>query len=466
MKDISEEESKTGMVRITGIDNSSPLFSLGVRAGDTLVSVNQNEIKDVLDYRFYITDTSITLSLLNKDGAPYEVSLRKREYDDIGLEFETPLMDKKHTCKNKCIFCFVDQMPKGLRETLYFKDDDSRLSFLHGNYITLTNMTDEDIDRIIKMRISPINVSVHTTNPELRVMMMKNKRSGEVLSYLRRLADAGISLCTQLVLCPGINDGEELLRSMHDLVALCPSLISCAAVPVGITKFREGLYPLRTYTPEEAREVIKTVNSFGDYCKKEFGSRIFSVADEFYLKAGEEIPEEEYYEDYPQLENGVGLIRSVREDLFYYLEELDDTKLSSERRVLLVTGGAAYASVLELASMCEKKFAGLKTDVLCVKNKFFGETVTVAGLLTATDIENAVREYLSSSSSSSSSSGACAKYDAMTVPSAALKADEDIFIDGVTLTELSEKLGMKIFPAENQPDLLVRALLGEEAPRA
>ena len=438
------------MVRITGIEESSPLLSLGVRAGDTLVAVNKNEIRDVLDYRFYITDRNITLSLVREDGEEYEVSLRKREYDDVGLEFETPLMDKKHTCKNKCIFCFVDQMPKGLRETLYFKDDDSRLSFLHGNYITLTNMTDEDIDRIIKMHISPINISVHTTNPELRVKMMKNKRSGEVLSYLRRLADAGISLCTQLVLCPGINDGEELMRSMHDLVALCPSLISCAAVPVGITKFRDGLYPLRTYTKEEARAVIETVNSFGDYCRKEYGSRIFTAADEFYLKAEMDIPDEEYYEDYPQLENGVGLIRSVKEDLRYYLADSEPFELKKDRRVLAVTGVAAYPTVCELSGMIEEKADRLCVDVLCVKNDFFGETVTVAGLLTATDIEKAVKEHIKNTGAS---------YDALIIPDAALKADEDVFLDGVSLTSLSDRLGIHAVSAKNEPCDMVSAFL-------
>ena len=438
------------MVRITGIEESSPLLSLGVRAGDTLVAVNKNEIRDVLDYRFYITDRNITLSLVREDGEEYEVSLRKREYDDVGLEFETPLMDKKHTCKNKCIFCFVDQMPKGLRETLYFKDDDSRLSFLHGNYITLTNMTDEDIDRIIKMHISPINISVHTTNPELRVKMMKNKRSGEVLSYLRRLADAGISLCTQLVLCPGINDGEELMRSMHDLVALCPSLISCAAVPVGITKFRDGLYPLRTYTKEEARVVIETVNSFGDYCRKEYGSRIFTAADEFYLKAEMDIPSEEYYEDYPQLENGVGLIRSVKEDLRYYLADSEPFELKKDRRVLAVTGVAAYPTVCELSEMIKEKADRLCVDVLCVKNDFFGETVTVAGLLTATDIEKAVKEHIKNTGAS---------YDALIIPDAALKADEDVFLDGVSLTSLSDRLGIHAVSAKNEPCDMVSAFL-------
>ena len=421
-----------------------------MRAGDTLVAVNKNEIRDVLDYRFYITDRNITLSLVREDGEEYEVSLRKREYDDVGLEFETPLMDKKHTCKNKCIFCFVDQMPKGLRETLYFKDDDSRLSFLHGNYITLTNMTDEDIDRIIKMHISPINISVHTTNPELRVKMMKNKRSGEVLSYLRRLADAGISLCTQLVLCPGINDGEELMRSMHDLVALCPSLISCAAVPVGITKFRDGLYPLRTYTKEEARAVIETVNSFGDYCKKEYGSRIFTAADEFYLKAEMDIPDEEYYEDYPQLENGVGLIRSVKEDLRYYLADSEPFELKKDRRVLAVTGVAAYPTVCELSEMIKEKADRLCVDVLCVKNDFFGETVTVAGLLTATDIEKAVKEHIKNTGAS---------YDALIIPDAALKADEDVFLDGVSLTSLSDRLGIHAVSAKNEPCDMVSAFL-------
>lgn len=438
------------MVRITGIEESSPLLSLGVRAGDTLVAVNKNEIRDVLDYRFYITDRNITLSLVREDGEEYEVFLRKREYDDVGLEFETPLMDKKHTCKNKCIFCFVDQMPKGLRETLYFKDDDSRLSFLHGNYITLTNMTDEDIDRIIKMHISPINISVHTTNPELRVKMMKNKRSGEVLSYLGRLADAGISLCTQLVLCPGINDGEELMRSMHDLVALCPSLISCAAVPVGITKFRDGLYPLRTYTKEEARAVIETVNSFGDYCKKEYGSRIFTAADEFYLKAEMDIPSEEYYEDYPQLENGVGLIRSVKEDLRYYLADSEPFELKKDRRVLAVTGVAAYPTVCELSEMIKEKADRLCVDVLCVKNDFFGETVTVAGLLTATDIEKAVKEHIKNTGAS---------YDALIIPDAALKADEDVFLDGVSLTSLSDRLGIHAVAAKNEPCDMVSAFL-------
>lgn len=435
------------MVKITEIEKGSRMYGCGVREGDVLISVNGNEIRDVLDYRFYITERELSL-LFSREGEEYTVSLRKGTYDDIGLGFETPLMDKKHTCTNQCIFCFVDQMPKGLRDTLYFKDDDSRLSFLHGNYITMTNMKREDIERIIKMRISPINVSVHTTNPELRVKMMKNRFAGEVLSYLPMLAEAGIELCTQLVLCPGINDGEELMRSMHDLVKLCPSLISCAAVPVGITKFRDGLCPLRTYTPEEAREVIRTVNMFGDYCKREYGSRIFTAADEFYLCAGLPIPDEDYYEGYPQLENGVGLIRSLTEDLRYYLEDEFVAPDECNERVLAVTGYAAYGTVCEVADMLREKISGLTVDVLKVRNDFFGDTVTVAGLLTGVDMREAILEATKEK-----------KYTRVVIPHATLKADEDVFLCGMTLCELEGAIGLPVYAAKNEPDALVEAFI-------
>ena len=437
------------MVKITDVDKNSRLYALGVREGDLLISVNGNGIRDVLDYRFYITEKEIEL-LFSRGGEEYSLSLKKGVYDDIGLGFETPLMDKKHTCTNQCIFCFVDQMPKGLRETLYFKDDDSRLSFLHGNYITMTNMKREDIERIIKMRISPINVSVHTTNPELRVKMMKNRFAGEVLSYLPMLADAGIELCTQLVLCPGINDGEELMRSMHDLVKLCPSLISCAAVPVGITKFRDGLCPLRTYTPEEAREVIKAVNMFGDYCKKEYGSRIFTAADEFYLCAGLPIPDEDYYEGYPQLENGVGLIRSLKEDLRYYLEDEFEYDGECNERALAITGYAAYDTVCEISEMIKASVPGLSVDVLKVKNDFFGDTVTVAGLLTGVDMREAIINAKKDKN-----------YTRVVIPHSALKADEDIFLCGMTLCELEEAIGLPVYAAKNEPDALVEAFINK-----
>ena len=277
------------MVTITDVLPKSRAARAGIVAGDVLHKINQKEIRDVLDYRFYLAEKEITLSL-SRGGSPYEVRIKKQEYDDIGLDFETPLMDKKHSCENKCVFCFIDQLPKGMRSTLYFKDDDSRLSFLHGNYITLTNLHKEDIQRIIDMHISPINISVHTTNPELRVKMMKNKRSGEVLSYIRMLADAGITLCCQIVLCRGLNDGEELTRTMTDLAAFAPAMESTSVVPAGLTRFRDGLYPLEPFTPKECADVIRQITEFGDQCLKKHGSRLFYPADEFYIQAGLPLP--------------------------------------------------------------------------------------------------------------------------------------------------------------------------------
>ena len=261
------------MVKITDVLPRSRAEKAGILSGDILISINGREINDVLDYRFYLAEKKITL-LLKRGDEDLEATILKKEYDDIGLDFETPLMDKKHSCENKCVFCFIDQLPKGMRDTLYFKDDDSRLSFLHGNYVTLTNMRDRDIERIIEMHISPVNVSVHTTNPELRCKMMKNKRAGEVLSYLKHLSDAGISLCCQIVLCKGINDGAELDRTLHDLMELRPAIQSVAIVPSGLTKFRDGLYPLEPFTKEDARGVIQQINVYGEWCLKKFGTRL------------------------------------------------------------------------------------------------------------------------------------------------------------------------------------------------
>lgn len=302
------------MVKITYVDKNSRAGKRGVIAGDVLTHINDNEINDVLDYRFYLAEREVTLRLL-RDGEEYQVSMKKGEYDDIGLDFETPLMDKKHSCKNGCVFCFIDQNPEGLRESLYFKDDDSRLSFIHGNYITLTNMTDKDVARIVKMRFSPINISVHTTNPELRVKMMKNKRSGEVLRYLDDFKNAGLNMCGQIVLCKGLNDGAELERSLRDLSEYYPEMTSVAVVPAGLTKFREKLYPLTDFTAEEAADVIDLINRFGEENLKNHGSRIVFAADEFYLKAGRAIPDADYYEEYPQIENGVGMLRSFMEEI-------------------------------------------------------------------------------------------------------------------------------------------------------
>ena len=436
------------MVKITAVDPHGRAASAGILAGDVLINVNGNEIRDVLDYRFYLTEAKVTLSL-SRNGEPYSVQIVKGEYDDIGLEFETPLMDKKHSCTNRCVFCFIDQLPPGMRASLYFKDDDDRLSFLHGNYVTLTNLKQKDIDRLIKMHISPVNVSVHTTNPELRVRMMKNKHAGEVLSYLGQLADAGIALCTQIVLCKNLNDGAELDRSMHDLLSYYPALRSCAIVPVGLTKHREGLYPLEAFTPEDCAKVIAQVNAFGDKCLAKYGTRLFYCADEFYIRAGLPLPDETYYEDYSQIENGVGMITSLCSEFEPELDYIDEylPDFHPPRKVSIATGTAAYETIAALAKALEARVEGLTVQVFAIKNHFFGESVTVAGLLTGKDVS----EQLAGKDLG----------DELLFPAVMLKADEEIFLDDMTPSELSEKLGgIPVRPSKSDGVDLIRVLLG------
>ena len=438
------------MVKITDIAPCGRAARAGVRAGDVLIAINGNEISDVLDYRFYLTECDVVLSL-TREGAPYEVVIRKEMYDDIGLEFETPLMDKKHCCANRCIFCFIDQLPEGLRPSLYFKDDDSRLSFLHGNYITLTNLGEKDIDRIIKMHISPVNVSVHTTNPELRCEMMKNARAGKVLSYLDRLAEAGIRICGQIVLCRGINDGEELSRSMRDLARLHPSLSSVSIVPAGLTKYREGLYPLTSFTKEECRAVIEQVNAFGDECERTYGDRIFCCADEFYLKAGLPLPAEAYYGDYEQIENGVGMLRSLYEEFAAEMDFLDEYLPADgmkPRRVTLVTGKAAAPMLKELCAMLAARVPAFGAEVVAIENNFFGPEITVAGLLTGKD----VCEQLASRDLG----------DEVLYPATMLRAEGDLFLCGMTPAELEKTLKVPTRAVKNEGAALVAALLGCE----
>ncbi len=435
------------MVKITEVTEGSRSDRAGVRSGDVLISINGNQINDVLDYRFYLTERSVELTL-TREGEEYSVNIKKREYDDIGLEFETPLMDQKHSCKNKCIFCFIDQNPEGLRESLYFKDDDSRLSFIHGNYVTLTNMTQQDVDRIIKMRMSPINISVHTTNPDLRVRMMKNKHSGEVLKYLNDFAEAGLSMCGQIVLCRGVNDGEELLRSMRDLAALYPAMSSVAIVPAGLTKFRDKLYPLTDFTPEESAEIIDMINDFGDRHKDKHGTRLFYAADEFYLKAGREIPDADYYEDYPQIENGVGMIRSFSDEMGMALKDVRDFALSLDRgrEVSLVTGSASYPMIKKQVDMLCALCPNLSVNIYEIVNNFFGRSITVSGLLTGRDI--------------------CEQLDGrplgeeLLIPQNCLRHGEDVFLCGMTVSEMSDRLGVPVRTSGSDGYELAEAILG------
>ena len=308
---------------IKSVDEGSPLYGK-VESGDTVIAINGNQILDVLDYKFFAYDKSLKVRLKRPDGSEYELDVKKSEGGDLGLNFESYLMDKPRSCSNACVFCFIDQLPRGMRKTMYFKDDDARLSFLLGNYITLTNLSPREVERIIALHISPINVSVQTTNPELRCKMLRNKRAGESIDVMRRFAKAGIVMNCQIVCCPGLNDGEELLRSMQDLEQMHPAVHSVSIVPVGLTKFREKLYPLTPFTPEHAAATIDLVESFGDKCVHRHGTRIFFCGDEMYIKAGRELPDEDFYEEYTQLENGVGMIRLLETEFRSALKLSDE----------------------------------------------------------------------------------------------------------------------------------------------
>lgn len=430
-------------VIIKKVNKRSPANRVGIKDGDTLISINSNPINDVLDYQFYITEEKLEIEVLNSKSALKTFRVKKEEYEDLGLEFETYLMDKQHSCRNKCIFCFVDQMPKGMRETLYFKDDDSRMSFLFGNYITLTNLTEEDISRIIRMHISPINVSVHTTNPDLRVKMMKNKNAGKVLSYLNDLANHGIKLNTQLVLCPGINDGEELKRSLNDLSKLYPNINSIAAVPVGLTKYRDGLEQLNLYDKDSAQKVIDIIESFADDFYKQHGTRLCYASDEFYIKAGKPLPEYDYYEDFNQLDNGVGLVTMLSHEFYDALEFEEFSPNAFE--TTLATGELAYPFLKEFADSAMKKYPQVKINVKKIINNFFGESITVAGLVTGGDLISQLENEITT--------------DTLLIPTVMLRHEQDKFLDDVTINEIETKLKTKVVVAQiDGYDLLCKML--------
>lgn len=431
-------------VLISGVEPRSHAHRAGLRAGDTLLSINNNKINDVLDYRFYMTDRVLHL-VYQRGGEVYNAVVKKGEYEELGLTFDTFLMDNQLSCKNKCIFCFVDQLPKGMRDTLYFKDDDSRMSFLLGNYITLTNMTDEDIARIVKMKISPINISVHTTNPELRVRMMKNKNSGDSLRHLKTLADAGIRINAQLVLCPGINDGEELVRSLNDLARLYPALESIALVPVGITKHREGLYPLTPYTREGARETIRIAHEFSDRFLEQNGTRLAYPADEFFIKAGLPIPDSEYYGEFSQLDNGVGMIALMREEFYTALEDISPS--DTVRKVTVATGVDAQPFLAELVDALKEKWHNLTCDVVAIRNEFFGETITVAGLVTGQDLIASLK---------GRDLG-----EELLIPEVMLRYEKDMFLDSVTVAEAEQALNTRITCVSCGGEQFLHAICGE-----
>lgn len=431
-------------VKISSVEQGSISEKKRIKAGDTLISINGNEINDVLDYRFYLNDRKIHLTVKGADGKSKIVSIRKDEAEDIGLEFETYLMDKQHSCKNKCIFCFIDQLPEGLRDSLYFKDDDDRLSFLFGNYVTLTNLDDSEVDRIIRMHISPVNISVHTMNPELRVKMMANPHAGESLRYIRRFTESGIKVNAQLVLCPGINDGRELEYSLRELFGLGENIESIACVPVGLTKHREGLYELKSYTKEAAGETIDIIDRLNTENEAVCGRRIAYAADEFYLYAEREMPDCGYYGDFPQLENGVGMWSLLKEEFYSALEDCGITEL--DREISLVTGSAAYPLMEELTAAAEKQIKGLKVHVYECINRLFGESITVSGLITGGDILHTLEGK--------------EKGTELIIPPNCLRSEGDMFLDNMTTGELENALGVKITCNGTGGGDLLDALLG------
>lgn len=429
-------------VKIFDVTTGSHADKAGIKKGETLLSINSNEIVDVLDYRFYQVNRKLTLEVEDENKNVRTIEMTKGEYEEIGLEFETYLMDKQHSCRNKCIFCFIDQLPKGMRESLYFKDDDSRLSFLFGNYITLTNITEHEIDRIIKMHISPINVSVHTTNPELRCKMMNNRFAGDTLKYLKRFADAGITLNCQIVSCPGINDGDELVRTLSDLENLGVNMT--AIVPVGLTRYRENLYPLVPYNKETAGQTIDIIEKMGDECVKKHGRRIFFPGDEFYLLAEREIPSPEFYEDFSALEDGIGMIAYLTDDVGWKLEELDADE-SLCHKVTIACGEGVFPYMKRIMSMINEKFPNITINTRAIKNNFFGGGVNVSGLVTGGDLIDQLR---------GDDLG-----DRLIIPSSMLRFENDLFLDDVSTDDVERELGVTLVPVNNNGNDLVEAVI-------
>ncbi len=429
-------------VVIKSVIKKSPASRRGIKDGDILLSLNSHPINDFLDYQFYAEEKVLRTEFMQDGKVKYAV-IRKEEDEDAGLEFENFLMDKEQRCKNKCIFCFIDQLPGNMRKSLYFKDDDSRLSFLFGNYITLTNLSERDVERIIEMHISPVNISVHTMNKELRVKMMKNKNAGECLDIIRRFAENGIEINTQLVLCPGINDGDELRYSLEELGKLYPGVQSIAAVPVGVTKYREGLFDMPEYNRDTAEEVIEIINGFGDAFKEKYGTRLAYAADEFYLKAGKEIPDGEYYENYCQIENGVGMWTSLKEE---FLSALNECSFDGERKVSVATGVAAYPLIKKLSEAVMAKFPKVKIEVYEILNDFFGHSITVAGLITGKDLINQLKNK--------------ELHGNLLIPSVMLRSEGDIFLDDVSVEDAEKELKVKIKTVSCDGAELLEGMLG------
>lgn len=429
------------------VEKDSIARELGIEPGDRLISINGQEIGDIFDYQYYVEDEELLLLIEKPDGEQWELEIEKDADESLGIGFGAGLMDEYRSCCNRCIFCFIDQMPPGMRDTLYFKDDDSRLSFLQGNYVTLTNMSEHDIRRIIKYRLEPINISFQTTNPELRCRMLHNRFAGDALKKVDLLYQGGIEMNGQIVLCKGVNDGEELERSIRDLTRYLPLLRSVSVVPVGLTKFRDGLYPLEPFTKEEARQVLEIIHRWQKKIYEEYGLHFIHAGDEWYLLAEEEVPEEERYDGYLQLENGVGMLRL----LFNEFEDAFRQQKGDQRSAELsaATGKLAYPYIRRMAERIEERYPGVKIHVYCIRNDFFGERITVSGLITGGDIIAQLKGKRLGSR--------------LLLPCNMLKADEDVFLDDLTVKEVSDALQVSVDIVKSSGQDLVDAMLGEGA---
>ena len=421
---------------ISKVYNNSIAEELGIGVGDILISINGQPIQDIIEYRFLLSDEYLEVEIQKINGEIYVYEIEKEYDDDLGIEFSNPIIDKAKSCRNKCVFCFIDQLPKGMRETLYFKDDDSRLSFLQGNFVTLTNMSEEDIDKIIRYRISPINISVHTTNPELRQKMIKNKFAGKLYDIMKRLAEAQIQMNCQIVLCPGYNDKEELERTVSDLAKLYPYVNSAAAVPVGITKHRDHLPNLEIFNEQTARETIEQVEKLHKKYLKELGTRFIFLSDEFYVMANKKLLGYDEYEGFIQFENGVGMISKLEREIQDQLTTLCEEKINTKKKVSIATGHSAYEFICKMAKEIMDKCPNMEINVYKIINNFFGETITVSGLITATDIMDQLK--------------GIDLGETLYIPRSMLKADEDIFLDNITLEELNDKMGIEVIPCLNE----------------
>lgn len=439
-----EQNADNNKIIVKKVYPGSIAEEAGIEEGDVLLEINGSPVEDIIEYRYLISDESLTLLVRKPDGEEWEIEVEKDLEEELGIDFDDYFLNSPKRCSNKCLFCFIDQLPKGMRETLYFKDDDSRLSFLQGNFVTLTNMSDEDIDRIIKYHISPINVSVHTTNPNLRVRMLNNKKAGRLMEILKKLTAAGIYINCQIVACPGLNDGKELERTLDDLFSMHPNISNVAVVPLGVTKYRQGLEKLDTYNKKTATDMILLMEDLQKKFMGKVSTPFARLADEFYIMAERKLPEYEHYGDFEQLEDGIGMIRFFENAVRESLSEVDSQRIHGS--IAIITGTSAAPYMRTILKEAEIRL-GVCINIYEVKNEFFGEKITVAGLLTAGDIINQLK-------------GRIGEETAL-IPSSMLKAGEDIFLDDVTVSELQEALGVKIRVCSYTGEDLINTIIEE-----